>query len=233
MRWQCRDAVLKKLRRSRSAYRLRPTRPAKHGGRGKDWPARPDKPRPCCLLQHQVADHASVFEQNRFPSRLSEWVLATEQLTAGHVGIAVRLSARGLLARPVDQTNKSIGVQEKSDGQSLIRPHVRSDGELRLDWSRCPCFSSVSFPLPILSAGPSAGAGFTVRAPATSVNHEFKSDRLPLPSDANSAFSKNVPQRPQGSKPIQGLKEIPDGCDPSFSPITTPQLAHVFGRCTT
>jgi hypothetical protein len=87
--------------------------------------------------------------------------------------------------------------------------------------------------LPILSAGPSAGAGFTVRAPATSVNHEFKSDRLPLPSDANSAFSKNVPQHSQSSKPIQGLKEIPDGCDPSFSPITTPQLAHVFGRCTT
>jgi hypothetical protein len=87
--------------------------------------------------------------------------------------------------------------------------------------------------IPFLSAGPSAGASFAVRAPATSVNREFKSDRLPLPSDTNSAFSKSEPQRSQSSKPVQGLKEIPDGCDPSFSPITTPQLANVFGRCTT
>jgi hypothetical protein len=43
----------------------------------------------------------------------------------------------------------------------------------------------------------------------------------------NSAFSKSEPPRSQGSK------EIPDGCDPSFSPITAPQLAHVYGRCTT
>jgi hypothetical protein len=87
--------------------------------------------------------------------------------------------------------------------------------------------------IPFLSAGPSAGAGFAVRAPATSVNREFKGDRLPLPSDINSAFSKNEPQHSRGSKPIQGSKEIPDGCDRSFSPITAPQLAHVFGRCTT
>jgi hypothetical protein len=91
--------------------------------------------------------------------------------------------------------------------------------------------------IPFLSAGPSVGAGFPVRLPATSVDREFKGDRLPLPSDANSAFSKNEPQRLQGSKAVQGPnqdpKEIPDGCDRSFSPITAPQLAHVFGRCTT
>jgi hypothetical protein len=81
--------------------------------------------------------------------------------------------------------------------------------------------------LPLLSVGPSAGAGFAAKAPAASVNREFKSDRLPLPSDMNSAFSKSEPPRSQGSK------EIPDGCDPSFSPITTPQLAQVYGRCTT
>ena len=81
--------------------------------------------------------------------------------------------------------------------------------------------------IPFLSAGPSVGAGFPAKVPATSVNREFKGDRLPLPSDANSAFSKNdAPRR-------QGARQIPDGCDPAFSLITTPQLSNVYGRCTT
>jgi hypothetical protein len=81
--------------------------------------------------------------------------------------------------------------------------------------------------IPFLSAGPSSGAGFVGHAPATSVNHAFKGDRLPLPSDTNSALTKNEPERRQMSK------DVPDGCDRAFSPITNPQLAYVYGRCTT
>ncbi len=81
--------------------------------------------------------------------------------------------------------------------------------------------------IPFLSAGPSSGTGYLAHTPATSVNHVFKGDRLPLLSNNNSAFTKNEPQRPQTSK------NVPDGCDRSFSPITNPQLAYVFGRCTT
>ena len=81
--------------------------------------------------------------------------------------------------------------------------------------------------IPFLSAGPSIGAGYVTHAPAASVNHEFKGDRLPLPSEANSALSKNEPQRARTSK------DVPDGCDRAFSPITNPQLAYVYGRCTT
>jgi hypothetical protein len=81
--------------------------------------------------------------------------------------------------------------------------------------------------IPFLSAGPSAGAGLPAKVPATSVNREFKGDRLPLPSDASSAFSKNDPQRPQDAK------RILDGCDPAFSLITTPRLSNIYGRCTT
>jgi hypothetical protein len=81
--------------------------------------------------------------------------------------------------------------------------------------------------VPFLSAAPSAGAGFPVSLPATSVNHEFKGDRLPLPADTNSAMTKNDAQR------LQDTKRIPDGCDPAFSPITTPRLSNVYGRCTT
>ncbi|HEY3847078.1 MAG TPA: hypothetical protein VGL95_08195 [Acetobacteraceae bacterium] len=81
--------------------------------------------------------------------------------------------------------------------------------------------------IPFLSAGPSSGTSFVAHTPVTSVNHAFKGDRLPLPSDINAAFTKNEPQRPQTSK------GVPDGCDRAFSPITNPQLAHVYGRCTT
>ena len=47
------------------------------------------------------------------------------------------------------------------------------------------------------------------------------------PSGGNSAFSKNDAQR------LQDAKQIPDGCDPAFSLITTPRLSNVYGRCTT
>ena len=77
--------------------------------------------------------------------------------------------------------------------------------------------------IPFLSADPSAGAGLIVGTPAMSVNRAFKGDRLPLPSETNSALSNNEPQSSQNPK------EIPDGCDPSFSPITAPQLAYVYG----
>ena len=79
--------------------------------------------------------------------------------------------------------------------------------------------------IPFLSAGPSSGAGYVTHTPAVSVDHSFKGDRLP--SNVNSALTKSEPQRRQMSK------DVPDGCDRSFSPITNPQLAHVFGRCTT
>jgi hypothetical protein len=80
--------------------------------------------------------------------------------------------------------------------------------------------------VPLLNVGPSAGANL-VHRPAASVNREFKGDRLLSPLEGNSAFSKSDPRRSQESK------EIPDGCDRSFSPITAPQLAYVYGRCTT
>jgi hypothetical protein len=85
--------------------------------------------------------------------------------------------------------------------------------------------------IPFLSAGPSVGAGFPARLPATTVNHEFKGDRLPLFSDGNSVVSKNASKN--AASRLQDAKPIPDGCDPAFSPITTPRLANVYGRCTT
>ena len=82
--------------------------------------------------------------------------------------------------------------------------------------------------IPFLAADPSAGAGLAVRTPAFSVDRTYKGDRLPLPSEINSAVSRNE-TRPQQS---QAPKEIPVGCDASFSPVSSPSLAYIFGRCT-
>jgi hypothetical protein len=80
--------------------------------------------------------------------------------------------------------------------------------------------------IPFLAAGPSAGAGLAVPSPAFTIDRTYKGDRLPLPSEINSAVSR-IEVRPQSQMP----KEIPVGCDASFSPVSAPGLAHIFGRC--
>ena len=81
--------------------------------------------------------------------------------------------------------------------------------------------------VPFLGAEPSAGAGYA-DAPAYSVNRAFKGDRLPVVSKSNPALSHGLANSLQQS---QQRKEIPFGCDASFSPITAPRLAYVYGRC--
>ncbi|MGA8319583.1 MAG: hypothetical protein WBE48_12870 [Xanthobacteraceae bacterium] len=145
---------------------------------------------------------------------------------SGHVGFAVRLSASGIFGAS-DRTNKrsSVAAGEVPMANTLL---VRA---LLVRMASAVGLIALSLffvgLIPFLSAGPSSGAGFPAKVPATSVNREFKGDRLPLPSDANSAFSKNDPQHPQDAK------QILDGCDPSFSLITTPRLSNIYGRCTT
>ncbi len=79
--------------------------------------------------------------------------------------------------------------------------------------------------VPFLSADPTAGASFTGSDPYA-VNREFKGDRLPLPSDTNSAVSRTESGWRKDA-------EIPVGCDPAFSPVSSPRLAFYYGRCTT
>jgi hypothetical protein len=79
--------------------------------------------------------------------------------------------------------------------------------------------------IPFLSAEPTVGAGFT---PAFSVNREYKGDRLPLPSDINSAVSRNDIR---SQRRLQMPAEIPVGCDLAFSPVSAPRMAYFYGRC--
>jgi len=71
--------------------------------------------------------------------------------------------------------------------------------------------------IPFLSADPTAGAGLSGRTPAFTVNHEFKGDRLPV----DVIVSRDATRR----------QEIPVGCEASFSPISAPRLAYIYGRC--
>ncbi len=77
-------------------------------------------------------------------------------------------------------------------------------------------------------ADPTIGAGIAAKAPSFSVNRQFKGDRLPfssVPSDTRRGLS----TQEQSSKP----QKIPVGCEGSFSPISSPRLAHIVGRCMT
>jgi len=78
-----------------------------------------------------------------------------------------------------------------------------------------------------LSVDPTAWAGLSGRVPAVSVDREFKGDRLPISSRFNDALL-NKQLRLRSSPP-----EIPVGCDASFSPISAPRLAYIYGRCST
>jgi hypothetical protein len=74
-------------------------------------------------------------------------------------------------------------------------------------------------------ADPNVGAGIAAKAPSFSVNRQFKGDRLPVSAVARRGLS----TQEQSAKP----QKIPVGCEGSFSPISSPRLAHVVGRCMT
>jgi len=77
-------------------------------------------------------------------------------------------------------------------------------------------------------ADPTVGAGIAAKAPSFSVNRQFKGDLLPLSSAPNVA-RRGLSTQEQSSKP----QKIPVGCEGSLSPISSPRLAHVVGRCMT
>ncbi|HTE75307.1 MAG TPA: hypothetical protein VK653_01040 [Xanthobacteraceae bacterium] len=97
-------------------------------------------------------------------------------------------------------------------------------------------------------ADPIVGAGFAAKSPSFSVNREFKGDRLPASSIATVA-SRSRPQngpntrdlgtRDLGARDLGGQdqaqkpRRIPVGCEGAFSPISSPRLAHILGRCMT
>jgi len=88
---------------------------------------------------------------------------------------------------------------------------------------------------PFLRAAPISGPAFNDRTPAVSVNRYRKGDRLPVLN--NSDNSNRAGARGavwwdlRGQDSSQAHKQVPIGCDPAFSPVSSPSLATVFGRC--
>lgn len=85
---------------------------------------------------------------------------------------------------------------------------------------------------PFLGAGPMAGAGYSGKTPAVSVERSLKGDRLPIshPLAVNSTTS------PDGlrSQPSSAQRaQLPIGCDPAFSAIFSSKFGNVYRRCTT
>jgi hypothetical protein len=88
---------------------------------------------------------------------------------------------------------------------------------------------------PLLGAAPSSGSGAVERTPAMSVNHFRKGDRLPLlhPGSLNVPSNQGVWQGQRLPNGLQTQEQTPLGCDPAFSPVSSPARAVVYGRCMT
>ena len=77
------------------------------------------------------------------------------------------------------------------------------------------------------------GIGASANEPAVvQVNRSAKGDRLVEPrtiavKKAPTETARETVKNPEPS----GKPRIMDGCDPMFSPVTVPALAHVAGRC--
>jgi hypothetical protein len=82
-------------------------------------------------------------------------------------------------------------------------------------------------PLIPLFADPTVGAGIAAKAPGFSVNRQFKGGRLPV--SGTSLARRGLSTQEQSAKPPR----IPVGCEGAFSPISSPRLAHILGRCMT
>jgi hypothetical protein len=62
---------------------------------------------------------------------------------------------------------------------------------------------------------------------AISVNRALKGDRLPLTARTHRHQSNS----PSTQMAPASLKRAPLGCDPAFSPVVEPSMAHIFKRC--
>jgi hypothetical protein len=86
---------------------------------------------------------------------------------------------------------------------------------------------------PLLGAVPSFGPGATERTPPVSVNRLRKGDRLPPvhPGVTNSRTNPGTWRQPL-PEGLQTQEKAPLGCDPAFSPVSSPAPVVVYGRCT-
>jgi hypothetical protein len=79
--------------------------------------------------------------------------------------------------------------------------------------------------------GPTAGANLSKTPPVT-VDRTLKGDRLPV----SNVLALRAPSAQDAASPqlsAAAPAQIPVGCDPAFSPISSPRLASIYRRCMT
>jgi hypothetical protein len=90
---------------------------------------------------------------------------------------------------------------------------------------------------PFLRAAPVTAAAVSGRTPPVSVNRYPKDDRLPLLKSLDNSGPAGtdhvIPGNFRGRNGSQAYRQRPVGCDPAFSPVASPSLAVVYGRCIT
>jgi len=90
---------------------------------------------------------------------------------------------------------------------------------------------------PFLRAAPVAATAVGKRTPPLSVNRYRKGDRLPLLKNSDNSGSAGANHviwwDLRGLDVSHGRRQVPVGCDPAFSPVVSPSLAVVYGRCVT
>ena len=72
----------------------------------------------------------------------------------------------------------------------------------------------------------------TKRAPAVQVNRAAKGDRLV--GTQSIAVKRPPAETARDTTPIldpAAKRQLMDGCEPMFSPVTVPSMAHIAGRC--
>ena len=83
-----------------------------------------------------------------------------------------------------------------------------------------------------LPALPAAQGISAKEPPAIQVNRGAKGDRLVEPRTIAVKKAPTETAREIVKNPEQSAKpRIMDGCDPMFSPVTVPSMAHLAGRC--
>jgi hypothetical protein len=90
---------------------------------------------------------------------------------------------------------------------------------------------------PFLRAAPVTAAAVSGRTPPVSVNRYRKDDRLPLLKSLDNSgpagTARVILGNLRGHNGPQAYRRPPVGCDPAFSPVASPSLAVVYGRCIT
>jgi hypothetical protein len=83
---------------------------------------------------------------------------------------------------------------------------------------------------PFLRGDPSSGAGLSSGNPAMSVDRTLKGDRQPV-SNSTLLYTPDWQSEFGALSNAQSHAQMPIGCDPAFSPISSPAQSTVYGRC--